>query len=292
MSDKPTPTFDPPPVPPSNARMHEGWASEQAIVRDVQAVESTVVAIVRHVSWPLAAVLIVIALAIAVLLWPAKHPVAPVGIAATPAPVPGYARTANDVQTALAAIAAMRGGTPAYAQPAVSVVEKALPGTGLTGAQIAQLLGALRPPVQTVAHVQTTVQAPSPKPVYTVPPEMANVSPLTSEGAYELSRRATVDALGDTSITTHVDLTQEERAPSRIGSIVSSSGAGLSWAVVRRGHWDLDLAAVLAPNGSYGIKPVVGVIYRIPHTSLGIGPTIGGNGNSGVRPGIGAVITF
>ena len=67
-------------------------------------------------------------------------------------------------------------------------------------------------------------------------------------------------------------MSRKEIAPTRVGSIFTANGAGLGYAAVRKGHFELDLGAVL--HGAH-LSPIIAPSWLIPHTQLAIGVGIG-----------------
>lgn len=223
--------------------------------------------------------IIVAGLLLCVFFWPIRHgvPVLPGTVSATPA-ASQTAKELNAAQKALQALAAQTGPAPLYQQPAITVLREVAPGItrGLTDAQIGQIITGLKKPTAPVYRVATVVVPPSPVP-----------SPGPTASPYDVAYAADVAALQNTRIDTHVTIDQVEVPPSRVGTIIGSTGAGISYSVVRRGRFDLDLGVVT--NASH-LSPVLGVVYMIPHTSIGLGPILGYN--QGVKYGAGLVIKF
>jgi hypothetical protein len=206
---------------------------------------------------------------------PAPEPVhAPVAVF-TPSPVEHEAQAAID---ALKAVAQAKSGVSVLQQPAVAVIKDTGMVKGLSDAQIAQILSALKPKTVEKVAVGTKVVGPSPAPT---------PSDALMQQIYAADYSATSNALKDTTIKTDVTISREEIPASRIGSFISASGSGLSFGIVRHKQYELDLAGV--ERGAH-IAPAASVQYLIPHTSLGVGPSV--VYDHGARWGIAATVHF
>ena len=209
---------------------------------------------------------------------PAPAPVnGPVAVF-TPSPVEHEAQAVIDAFKAGAASTASR--VSPLEQPAVTVVRDSGLVGGLSDAQIAQLLSALKPKTAEKVTVGTRVVGPSPSPTPTG---------ALQQMIYGAAYSADTHALKDTTIKTDVHITRQEVAPSRIGSVIASGGAGISYAVLRRGQYEFDLG-LLRPNNGSNLTGAAALIYNIPHTSLGLGPSV--IYQHGTKFGISAVIHF
>ena len=163
-------------------------------------------------------------------------------------------------------LAASRGSAPLFAAPAVSVVRE-LPGfRGFSGAEIASILRALKPATIEVvrAHLSALpIPSPTPPPGWT---------PAQQAALFATDKAATAAVLADPTTKIAVTVTRQEVAPTRVGSIFTADGAGLGYAAVRKGRFELDLGAVL--HGAH-LSPVIAPSWLIPHTQLAIGVGIG-----------------
>jgi len=206
-----------------------------------------------------------------------------------PAPVPVHAPVVvfspsppeHEVQAvidALKTVAESKSGVSVLEQPAVSVIRDSGMVKGLTDAQIAQLLAALKPKAVEKVGVTSALVGPSPQP-YT--------GQYTQ--VYQAAYDADTKALRDTTIKTNVTITRQEVQPSRIGSMIASGGTGISLAVMRRGQYEADLG-LLQPNSGSHLVGAAALTYLIPHTSLSIGPSI--TYQHGVKYGISAIVHF
>lgn len=195
----------------------------------------------------------------------------------TPSPLEHEVQALIDADQALAQKSA---GVPVTLQPAIAVVKDSGVVKGLTDAQISQILSALKPKTVEAVAVHSVLSAPTPAP-----------TPATGvyQQIYAADYAATTHALRDTKIKTDVNITRQEVAPSRIGSLIASSGSGISYAFLRRGQFEVD-AGLVQPNTVPHLIGAGAIIYDIPHTSLGLGPEI--TYNRGIHYGIGAVVHF
>ena len=163
-------------------------------------------------------------------------------------------------------LAASRGSTPLFSAPAVNVVRE-LPGMrGFSGAEIASILGALKPATIEVvrAHLSALpIPSPTPPPGWT---------PAQQAALFATDKAATAAVLADPTTKIAVTVSRQEVAPTRVGSIFTANGAGLGYAAVRKGHFELELGAVL--HGAH-LSPVIAPSWLIPHTQLAIGLGIG-----------------
>jgi hypothetical protein len=191
----------------------------------------------------------------------------------TPSPIEREAQALINVDALLAQRAA-----PAALAPAITVLKDTGAVGGLTDAQIAQILGALKPKTVEKVAVATALKAPTPAPT-PVDPVMQQI--------YSADYAATTKALNETTIKTDVTISRQEVPPSRVGSFVSAGGSGLSLGLIRHGQYELDVAGVL--RGAH-IAPAASLQYLIPHTSLGLGPAV--IYDHGAHPGIAATIHF
>lgn len=180
------------------------------------------------------------------------------------------------------ALAASQGSTPLFSAPAVGIVSR-IPGLrGFTDAQIAQMLAALKPPtVQVIgARLQTHVHA-------TPPPAPAGWTQAQTTALVAADRSAVVSVLNDPKTQIRVSVKRQEVAPTRIGSFFSPTGSGLGYALIRRGHLELDAGIV---QRSAHLSPALSFAYLIPHTSLAIGPSV--TYDQGAHVGLAAVVHF
>ena len=176
---------------------------------------------------------------------------------------------ASEVQAAILAdrlVAAARGATPLLSAPAVNVVRE-IPGMrGFSGAEIAAILGALKP--KTVEVIGAHLSA-HPMPSPTAPPGW---TASQQAALFATDKAATAAVLADPTTKIAVSVTRAPVPPTRIGSIFTPGGAGLGFAVVRRKQFELDLGAVL--HGAH-LSPVIAPSWLIPHTQLAIGVGVG-----------------
>lgn len=165
-------------------------------------------------------------------------------------------------------------------QPAVTVVRDTGLVHGLTDAQIAELLGALKRKTVEKVAVGTKVVGPSPAPT---------PSDVLFKSVYDAAYSADTHALHDTTVKTDVTISRQEVAPSRIGSMIASYGTGISFAFVRRGQYECDLG-LLQPNAGTHLTGAGACVYNLPHTQLGVGPSV--TYQHGVKYGMAAVVHF
>jgi hypothetical protein len=209
-----------------------------------------------------------------VFLWPkarVEAPSAPVATA-TAKPVSAVAATINDVQEALKEAAALKQAA-VYVLPAAQTIQKVIP--GVSAGEIQAIIQGLRPPTQPAYEASNTVTSPVVVPV-----------PSASASVYAQAYAADVNAAHDhpPTVNTNLTVTQAPKPLGRIGTIVSMSGAGVDYAFVRKGHFDLDAGLVESPS-TYHMSPVLSLEYMIPATSVGCGPALGYSSNS-VRYGV------
>jgi hypothetical protein len=195
-------------------------------------------------------------------------------VAATPAE-----REIQAVIDAQKLLAASQGGVPAYAAPAVAVLHDVMP--GFTGAQIASILGALKPKTVTVANAKLVGPTPAPTPT----PGAFTAEQIAT--LYGADKSAVADVLADPQTHIAVTLSQQEVPVSRVGSMFTSSGAGLGIAVLRHGHWEFNVGAVT--RGSH-LSPAINPAWMIPHTQLSVGPAF--VFDKSLHVGFGATIHF
>ena len=227
----------------------------------------------RHALYVIGAV--VLGFAILQHFAPAPAPIhAPVAVF-SPSPVEHEAQAAID---ALKTVAEAKSGVSVLQQPAVAVIRDTGLVKGLSDAQIAQILSAMKPKTVEKVAVGTKVVGPSPAPT---------PSDALMQNIYNAAYSADTHALADTTVKTDVTISRQEIAPSRIGSFISASGSGLSFGVVRHKQYELDLAGV--ERGAH-ISPAASVQYILPRTQLGIGPSV--VYDHGARWGIAATIHF
>lgn len=197
-----------------------------------------------------------------VMLWPVKQaaPLPPGSASATPKPASGVAATINDIQRALEMAAASR-------QAPLYVVVPGVKGAAL-GA-IATIAHGLKQPTQPVFTVSNAVKEPTVVPV-----------PSPDASTYAQAYAATVNALHDhpPTVNSNLTITEAPKPIGRIGTIVSMDGAGIDYAVVRRGHFDLDVGVVTNYTTEH-LSPVLSLEYMIPKTSVGCGPALGYTSN-------------
>lgn len=193
----------------------------------------------------------------------------------SPSPVEHETQAVID---ALKVVAQSKGQASILEQPAVAVIRDTGMVKGLSDAEIAQILSALKPKTVEKVSVGTNVVGPSPAPT---------PSDAIFQQVYAADYAATTKALQATTINTNVNISREEIAPSRVGSFISAGGAGLSFGIVRHKQYELDLAGVDVQGH---IAPAASVQYILPHTSLSVGPSV--IYNHGARYGISAVVHF
>ena len=193
----------------------------------------------------------------------------------TPSPVEHEAQAAID---ALQAVAQAKTGASVLQQPAIAVIRDSGMVKGLSDAQIAQLLSALKAKTAEKVAVGSKLVGPSPAPT---------PSDAFFQQVYSADYTATTHALQDTKIKTDVSITRQEVPPSRVGSFISAGGSGISFGIYRHKQYELDLAGVSI--GTH-ISPAVSVQYLLPHTSLGIGPSV--IYEHGARIGVAATVHF
>lgn len=164
-------------------------------------------------------------------------------------------------------LAASDGSVPAYAVPAVTVVRD-VPGlSGFSPAQVAQILAGLKAP--SVTKIGANLVGPKPKSAPTAPPGWTDAQ----IGAMSDADVAAIEkVLADPQTHIAVTVTQEERAPTRVGSMFTPDGSGLAFAAARRGRFEIDLGAIV--RGSH-LSPALQPAYLIPHTSVAVGPFVG-----------------
>lgn len=190
---------------------------------------------------------------------------------ATPVAVANRTDPAREVQAIVEAgkaLAASQGPAPIFAQPAVSVIREAVP--GLSPGQIAQILRGLKPATREVISATSKLVGPSPAP---------KPSPVGALSADELAaleqadKAALTDVLADpkTHIATTVNVTREAVQPTRIGSMFTVNGSGLDLAVVRRGHFEINLGGIV--RGAH-ISPVIQPAWIITGTEVSVGPSL------------------
>ena len=167
---------------------------------------------------------------------------------------------------------------PAYMGPAITVVRKMGGCAGLTEAECGIIMGALKPHTVEAIAVHSALAAPMPAPT---------PSNALFQQVYNADYAATTHALKDTTIKTDVHITRQEVPTSRVGSIIGSGGDGLSYAIVRRKQYELDIGAVQI--GGH-LAPVAALAYCLPHTSLCVGPSI--TVNHGAKVGASALVKF
>lgn len=236
-------------------------------------------ATIRHIVTVLAAVVFCTLALFAVLkhFAPPPGPVHAPVVVFSPSPVEHETQALVD---ALQAMAQSKGGVSVLEQPAVAVVRDTGVAKGLSDAQIAQILSALKAKTVEKVAVGSTLVGPSPKPT---------PSDAFFQQVYSADYSATTHALQDTKIKTDVTITREEIAPSRVGSIISSMGSGISYAVIRKHQYEFDLGLVEPTTGNH-LAGTAAIVYDLPHTQLGIGPSI--TYAHGLRYGISAVVHF
>ena len=227
-------------------------------------------------------VLLVVAAVTAIGFWflhrvaPPPQPVhGPVAVF-TPNPLEHTVQALVQADQLLAAGTASRA--PYLQQPAIAVIRSSGIAHGLSDAQIGQLLAALRPRTVEAIAVHSALAAPTPAPT---------PSDLLFQQVYNADYAATTHALKDTTIKTDVHITRQEVPTSRVGSIIGSSGDGLSYGILRRSQYEIDLGAVQV--GSH-IAPVAALVYCLPHTSACIGPSV--VVNRGAKVGVSALVKF
>lgn len=169
-------------------------------------------------------------------------------------------------------------GVSALQQPAVSMIKDTGLVNGLSSAQLAQILSALKPKTVEAVAVHTAVNAPTPAPT---------PSDAAYQHVFDAAYAADTKALTQTTIKTSVDITRQEVPPSRVGSLISADGSGLSYAILRRKQYEAEIAAVGVDNH---ITPAVCAHYLIPHTELSLGPCA--FARTPVRYGFAAVVHF
>ena len=203
--------------------------------------------------------------------WPKAHPfVPPLGSAsATPKPASAVAATVNDIQKALNLAAATRSAA-IYVLPAASAIQKAVP--GISAGDIQAIIHGLRQPTQPVYTVANTVKQPTVVPV-----------PAASASVYDQAYAADVNASHDhpPTVDSNLTITQAPKPIGRIGTIISFSGAGIDYAVLRKGQFDVDLGLVTNSVQTHFV-PVLAIEYMIPKTSVGCGPALSDNHTVGV----------
>ncbi len=226
--------------------------------------------------------LLVVAAATAIGFWflhraaPPPQPVhGPVSVF-TPGPLEHTVQALIQADQLLAAGTASRA--PYLQQPAIAVIRSAGIAHGLSDAEIGQLLSALRPHTVEAIAVHSALSAPTPT---------ATPSSALFQQVYNADYAATTHALQDTTIKTDVRITRQEVPTSRVGSIIGSGGDGLSYAIVRRKQYELDLGAVQIAGH---LAPVAAVAYCLPHTSLCLGPSV--TVDHGARIGVSALVKF
>lgn len=195
----------------------------------------------------------------------------------TPSPLEHEVQALIDADKVLASKSA---SVPVLEQPAVAVIKDTGAVKGLTDAQIAQILSALKPKTVEALAVHSVLAAPTPAPT---------PSSEAYQQIYAADYAATTHALKDTTIKTDVHITRQEVAPSRIGSMIASGGTGISYAFFRRGQYEADLG-LLQPNTGSHLIGAGAIVYNLPHTSLGLGPEI--IYNRGIHYGMTAVVHF
>lgn len=206
---------------------------------------------------------------------PPSAPVhAPVAVF-TPSPIE---REAEALLKADTLFAQRNSGVGATLQPAIAVIKDTGAVSGLTDAQIAKILSALKPSTVEKVAVGTVVKTPTPAPI---PTDSA------MRQFYDVAYAADTHALADTTINTNVTISRQEVPPSRVGSFVSAGGSGLSLGLIRKGQYEFDVAGVI--RGAH-ISPAVSAQYLVPHTSLGVGPYV--LYDHGAHTGIAATIRF
>ncbi len=227
-------------------------------------------------------VLLVVAAITAIGFWflhrvaPPPQPVrGPVAVF-TPNPLEHTVQALIQADQLLAAGTASRA--PYLQQPAIAVIRSAGIAHGLSDAQIGQLLSALRLHTVEAIAVHSALAAPTPAPTPT--------NALFRQ-VYAADYAATTHALKDTTIKTDVHITRQEVPTSRVGSIIGSGGDGLSYAIVRRKQYELDLGAVQVAGH---LAPVAALAYCLPGTSLCIGPSV--TANHGAKIGVSALVKF
>lgn len=196
-------------------------------------------------------------------------------------------REVQGVVQALDAFSIARNSVaPIYQQPAISVVRE-IPGTkGLTDAEIGLILSHLKPTTREVITASSKFVGPSPAPL---PSAVPGLSAQEIQAIYEADRAATSSVLADpaTHIATTVKVSQEEVQPTRVGSVVSSLGAGLDVSVVRTHHFEMNVGGIV--RGVH-ISPIFQPAWLIPHTSVAVGPAF--TFDRGLKAGLSASIHF
>lgn len=180
---------------------------------------------------------------------------------------PDPAKEVQAIVEAGKALAASQGPAPIFAQPAVSVIHDVVP--GLTPGEIAQILQGLKPPTREAVSASSKLVGPSPAPK---PTAVAGLTADELAAIEQADKSALTDVLADpkTHIATTVSVTQEEVQPTRVGSLFSVNGAGLDVALVRKGHFEINLGAIV--RGTH-LFPVIQPAWMLPGTSVSIGPS-------------------
>ncbi len=228
-------------------------------------------------------VLLVVAAVTAIGFW-FLHRVAP-----PPAPIHGPVAVftpnpplEHTVQALIQADQLLAAGTasraPYLQQPAIAVIRSAGIAHGLSDAQIAQLLSALRPHTVEAIAVHSALSVPTPAPTPTN---------ALMQQVYNADYAATTHALKDTTIKTDVHISRQEVPTSRVGSIIGSGGDGLSYGILRREQYELDIGAVQI--GGH-LAPVAALAYCLPHTSAC--PALSLTFNHGARFGASVLVKF
>jgi hypothetical protein len=202
-----------------------------------------------------------------------------------PAANPSGSSLEREVQAVLKvdrSLAAARGGAPLSVQPAVAIIHD-VPGLqGFSGAQIAQMLSALKPPTVEVIGAHLTSPTPAPLPKAPIGWTDAQVKAL-----FAADRSAVASVISDPQTHIAVTVSRQEVAPTRIGSLFSPIGSGLSYAIVRKKQLELDVGAIQRAGH---VSPAFGVGYLIPHTSLSLGPVV--TFDNGTKVGASAIVHF
>ncbi|NNM92295.1 MAG: hypothetical protein HKL92_03050 [Candidatus Eremiobacteraeota bacterium] len=213
------------------------------------------------------------------------HATAPAGGTLAATKPSTAAAIAREIQGAILAdrlVAAARGTTPMLAAPAVNVVRE-IPGMrGFSGAEIAAILGALKP--KTVEVIGAHLDVPTPAPSPTAPPGWTSQQ---QSSLFATDVAATESVLSNPKTKIAVSVTRAPVPPTRIGSIFTTNGAGLGYAAVRKGQFELDLGAAL--HGAH-LSPIIAPSWLVPHTQLGLG--VGLTYDHGLKVGVAATVHF
>ena len=202
-----------------------------------------------------------------------------------PVHAPSSLASHSEIQALVAAqnlFSAARGGTPAYLQPAVTIIHDLPALRGFTGAQLAQIFAALRP--ATVEKIGARLTTSPPAPLPSAPAGWTKQQLLALD---QVDQSALQAVLNNPKTKIAVTVTRAPIPPTRIGSILSPIGSGLGYAAIRDHRFELNLG-ILA-RGAH-LSPALSPAWLIPGTRVGIGPIV--TYDHGVHVAIAATVHF